>query len=655
MSNVAESFWESFGTSGDLVEVKCDAGGCLAADVLDAYGIPYRGAIGGSLPNLDIKRLDAIQVIKLSLLEASAASGEIYEMSMGNDGVVDFIAIGVETGLSGGDIYYEIQSGTYRESCGGVMVIGSMPLAKRKEVDWKPIWQGGEKEIYDTTLLVNQNCLASEFSLQATIVFNEPHLDSTYEDGIDNLYEITKTNPYDHILGYARYIEWPDAEKDKDTKIRKEDTTTILLPLTLSFGEAFVKRPDLSTMGIDVMGCYESGGIDIEDPEIGVLLEIPTTFRYSTIRDTVVDKLQSVLDVYVIGLEITDMRGVPPSDSEAANIEPEDGSAILNICVAKSYRECFKLAKGTHYVVGFVEDADEKKPYIVFMNNARADDPILINSNIPTPFVISPESTWTNNGVTSTEGYILPTGGTHGILVESMFVSVLLETPSIVVFNPDGKNNKAKEIAELLTYWVAPLVSEELPRPVAFNGALIDMSESIIDHDPTTAQDLTDTEYEIALDEMQGSGLTLSLSFLDGDQCATLSDALYTHLNSGGGTESTYVCGPNAEASLGGIGPNGGIVNSIVYSYQDCSSYTISVSTGPVVLGDMSQIDGGPSPLRTEDVSTVGTVIQDMGNHVNYKVRIDGYGERVAINLSNHIIRVGDKVSCTVHNNPVES
>jgi hypothetical protein len=69
----------------------------------------------------------------------------------------------------------------------------------------------------------------------------------------------------------------------------------------------------------------------------------------------------------------------------------------------------------------------------------------------------------------------------------------------------------------------------------------------------------------------------------------------------------------------------------------------------------MSQIEGGPSPMRSEDISAVGTIIQDMGNHVNFKVRMDGFGERIAVNLSRHILRVGDKVSCTVHNNPVES
>jgi hypothetical protein len=503
---------------------------------------------------------------------------------------------------------------------------------------------------------VNEHCLSDEFSQQATIVFNDPHLDSRCEDGINNLYEITKDNPYDHILGYANYIEWPGAETDKDVVIKKEDTAKILLPLPAGTLGTLVTRPPLDTMGYDNPGCYEQGGVTVTNIEEGVKLEIPAAFRFENVRETKVDKLQAVLDVYVVGIEIADMRGVPNSDADAVNKTPEKGSAICTIKIKKSYKECFKLSKGSHYVVGYSE-SDEKIPYIIFIDNTRTYDPIKIDGKTPTKFNISPESVWQNNGSPTGEGLILPTGGTHGILVSSIFVSVLLDTPSIVVFHPDGKDKKAKTIAESLTYWVTPLVSVELPRPIAFNGEILDMKDSIIDHDPTTSQHLEDTAYEKALDAMQGNGMSLNLSFLNDGQCVKLSGALYAFLNSadGGGTESTFVCGPDTDAALGGTGPNGGIINSISYSYQDSNSYTISVNTGPTILGDMSQVEGGPSPMRSEDISAVGTVIQDMGNHVNFKVRMDGFGERIAVNLSHHILRVGDKVSCTVHNNPVES
>ena len=72
-------------------------------------------------------------------------------------------------------------------------------------------------------------------------------------------------------------------------------------------------------------------------------------------------------------------------------------------------------------------------------------------------------------------------------------------------------------------------------------------------------------------------------------------------------------------------------------------------------IGGLGDITGGPSVKMTEDVSATGTVLQDQGNHVMFKVLVDGIGVREAINSSSAIIRTGDKVNVTIHNNPVEA
>ena len=247
----------------------------------------------------------------------------------------------------------------------------------------------------------------------------------------------------------------------------------------------------------------------------------------------------------------------------------------------------------------------------------------------------------------------LPTSIDSGILVEQIWVVADLSMWSIKVHDPSGS---AKEIIDTLTYLISPLVETNEPAPVAFNGELLDLIDSIQDHDPTTAQNLEDTEFELALEEMAGGGgLTLSLSFLDEYDIETLSEVLYDYMNSGDGQETTYVCGPNCTPKLGGYGPNDGIVNSITYSYSDNNSYTISISEGQKIQQDFAQISGVSVMKADEDVSSKGVIIQDMGNHIHFKVRIDGFGERIAINSCPEILRVGDKVSCTLHNVPVES
>lgn len=654
---MSSDFWETFGDTSDFVEVECSSNGSLACEVLDNYGIPYVGSAGGSLPNLDIKRIDAIQLIKLSLLEQSAIDGIIYEPIVNEEGSVEFVQIGTGTGLSGGDIYYEIQSGTYSDKCAGVMVTGALPLATRKEVKWLPIW-GNSKTIYDTTLIANEHCLSPDFSQQATIVFNNPHLESSYEDGIDNLYEISAANPHDHIMGYAHYVDWPNSKSDTSTSVTYNDTAKIPLPVGANtFGTAFIRRPKVTSETLNNPECYGDGvGIDV-DFSLGVRIDIPSDLRYTTLRDEPIDKFQSIADVYVVGLQLDDMRGRPPSLADALDTSEDLDTAECVVRIDNPSKQCFKLTRGAHYVIAYggLDGEDNVTPYIVFANNSRRLDPLKIESTGPSTFYVSHECAYYKEvGPGPHSGMILPTSPTSGILVKDIFVSAIIETPSIVVNNPDGKSKKALNIANNLEFNVSPLVSTELPRPVAYNGSPIDMTAGILDHDPTTVQSLSDTPFELALDSMNGGGMAITLPFLDEPGCVTLSQALHQHLNSGDGTESTYVCGPNADPRLGGMGPNGGIVNSISYSYQDSNSYTISANCGPVIVGDMAQIEGGPSPLATEDISAVGTVIQDNGNHVYYKVRIDGFGERFAINLSHHILRVKDRVSCVIHNNPVE-
>ena len=80
-----KDFWQSFGDDSDFVEVTCDETSSLACEVLTSYGIPCSDQTGGSLKNLDVKRMDAMQVVKLSLLEESSDTGQIYEPVMNSD------------------------------------------------------------------------------------------------------------------------------------------------------------------------------------------------------------------------------------------------------------------------------------------------------------------------------------------------------------------------------------------------------------------------------------------------------------------------------------------------------------------------------------------------------------------------------------------
>jgi hypothetical protein len=641
-----DEFWPGF-SDATSQPTPDDCGGTpLASDVLTTFGIPYTGSAGGALANLDIKHMDAEQVIKLSLLE-SAAGGTAEEMMVDEEGMIDFVAIGVGDGV-GGDVYYQIQSSTFMETCKGVMVTGGKPLPTRKKTEFVDIWQDGPKEIYNA-FWISENGMSERFSQYATIVFDDPQLSTSYKDGIDNLYDMSE--PWETIIGYARYINWPGSKDSPDTTVERANTSTI--PILISGPDNNIeydaplgtlqKRPPM-------VGVVPLGPGPAASASNGIPIPIPESFRYDTIRGDKVDRLIGIHSVIIVGRKVDTLIGIPSSDADAI-LGPAAGAPNAKIMVSiNSMKDSmYTLKAGDHYAIAYADD----KPSVVFASNARAFDPAEFGSNVTVQ--VDNDSAFAS-GETLSDVSVLPTGGTDGYLVKQVIVLVNLQTPCINIYDP--RPGKALEIANELIYQLAPLVSVEPPAPIAFNGNIIDQSEGVADHDPTTQQDFTDTAYEAAIDTMDGGGgMAVTLAFLDENGCAQMSKMLFDYLNGGNGSVTTYVCGPNSSPQLGGYGgDSASVINDIVYSYSDSNSYTISATSGPILLGNMASLAGGPTTKTTENVPSTGTVIQDMGDHVNFKVRLDGCGLApiIAINTAPKVIRVGDKVECTVYNNPVE-
>jgi len=672
MANTPEcvnSFWAAYGDASKLVEVEAKGPpGSLAADVLATFNIPsaVNSNVGGNLKDLDIKHMDAMAVINLSLLEELADhTGGMFEPIVNIDGEVEFIQIGKGTAnLS--DIYYQVQTFTYVEECKGVLVRGGQIMPKWKELDWLPIWGNGDsKTIHHTTQMLS-NCMRGNWSTHATITFNDPHLDSTYNDGINNLYDID--NPWDKIIGYARFIDCPNSTVN--TKITLENSTTIPIEIGGNgvngpYMGVLKPRPTHDPNSSDDSDCWAwVTGETIGTSDDGVIVPLPTNLRFADVSGNKVDKFVKVSDVLLIGRELAMLHSGAVDDSTAVSSDPTNFNTVALISENNMSKTIFKLEEGKHYTVVYEADEEFKQPYILFAKDARPNEPKLYGQN--TPYIVSQygESGYFKAGEEGV-GTIFPIAGNKGILVEQIFALVDLDTPCVSVYDPEedanALNTKAVDLANSLVYWITPLMVTELPSSIAFNGSLIDQKPSKPDFDPTTTQDFTTTPLEAAFDIMDGGGgVELTLPFFndptDDSKLESLSGSLFSFMNSGTGVDTTYVCGPDVDVTLGQSGPAGGIINSVSYSYTDSGSYTISVNEGPRLVKNFSGGGpSGPSFKASDTFSARGTIIESLGNGMFFKVRIDGYGERVAINLSPSIINIGDIVQCSVHNNPVET
>jgi hypothetical protein len=662
MAEVVNDFWRSFGDIGNYEEVLCsdDGQGSLAARVLINYGIPIASdssAVGGELPNLDIKNMDATQVIRMSLMEYSAKSNGLWELMINSDGEAEFKQIGTyDSGVSG-HIYHEIQTMDYIEECKGVMVTGGKPLAYRRPLSWTPIWGEDQTPVVYKMDLFTSNCMSKTFSQYATLVFKDIHFASGYNDGVDNLYEINKGNPDDEITGWVYSKTAPGVTKNTEIKY----TNTADIPIVIGEEGSTPNGPNIGTLvkpptyGVgEQPACWAAQGKAFNFTN-GVKVDIPSDFRYKSVRGTMVDNFVGITNVYVEGILIADLYGRPKTPPDSIVTVPTSSNADIWATINDTTETVFRLEEGRQYIVSYDVDAEDKVPYVVFSDLSRKGDPAKYGNETIMNINRSCSFFQTNGGKTTEIGTVLPIAETKGIWVKRIHVIAQLNTPSISIFDPDGENLRAEEIAKNLDYLVAPIVTVNAPAPIAYNGRLIDLISSKADHDPTTRQDLTNTDFELALDEMNGGGMSLNFSFLNSDDCIKLSGNLFEYMNSQGGVETVYVCDPSCDPKLGGICPNGGIANSIQYSYTDGGSYTISVSSSGKMVGGFAEVSGGATPKATESLNAEGTIIQDMGNHIYYKVRIDGFGERMALNCCHNILRVGDRVSCSVHNVPIES
>lgn len=664
----------------DLVQeseyVECEGPDNLAYDVLNRYDITcITPSIGGNLNNLDIKKMDARTVINLSLLEYGALEGQrrFYEPFINESNEIEFKAIGSYSGNIS-DIYYKVQSGTYRQDPVGVMVTGGRPLPVRQPLEWKPIWGESPVEIYSMQDMLG-NCHKADFSRYATIAFRDPHLDSQYEDGIDNLYEITEANKYDRILGYVIYRHPPKDYVTEETQIQYATQTSI--PIRVGNILADGNGPYMGNLqelpsfdpNVDEQVCWSGRLGDTLEAADGIEVRLPGHLRFEDVRGVRNDKFIGISAVYVIGYRIELLRSVPRDDTDATATATVANSKVW-VSINKTTVESFRLDEGTHYGVAYEEGDDGwPVPYIVFAKDTRYGDPHPYGMG--TEFEVSSTCLYAQqilgeNYKDPQFGSILPMDQNLGIWVHDIWVMADFETPCIIVQDPDGTGDKALNIAQNLRYYVAPIVVEELPNPLAFVGQSNFGSAEIIeqptyDKDPTTAQDFSDSPYELAMDEMQGGGFSASFSFLNDpdyevakDLVINMANTLYDQLNDEV-TETIYTCGPECEPQLGGFGQSGGIVNAIRYSYNDSGSYTISVTEGAKIVGNLSQIDGGPTQLMSEDISARGTIIDTRGDNIHFKVRIDGFGERWAVAMCHNIIRIGDVVNCTIHNCPIEA
>ena len=272
-----------------------------------------------------------------------------------------------------------------------------------------------------------------------------------------------------------------------------------------------------------------------------------------------------------------------------------------------------------------------------------------------------------------------PVGGAFG--TASQFVTYVPGDPGEDVSNGvvDKTQGAISNVKRKYGIRYTPVIIVDEPQPIAYASTgpissidgtttlpaskIIDQSDGIVDSDPTTVQDLDDSELAILQDNTNGSTIDITLPFcygvdntvtppLRGTECLEIAQN-FLELQQLITETTSVVLGPDSTPRLGDRMQDGSTINEISYSYSDSSQYLITLTTGPLYMTSGSFNDPRYQ-LQVEDVTREGVVVQDAGDGTTYVVRIEGFGEITALLMVLDDISVGDKVQIRLYNYPVE-
>ncbi len=672
----------------------------LPAKIFKACGISYdiKDNFGGSLIGVDMKNVDATSALKMSLIEHFAKGGDyLLEPVVNGYGVVELIEVGKdEADLS--DMYSKISTSNYMSYENVVKITGKKPRPIRRIGSGvtltDPIKYGAK--IWDTSYMAT-GCELKEMKKHATVTFKDPHKGYTSRDGVDcSVYEAEW--PWERVIGWVYYLD-PQFHKSVDaynsSKINEEALKNNVkiffknqssIPFLLSGYPGITGLPD-PNMAEDYMpslgdlkrrtfnigleseyaSCFEDLSDEYSCSDGGLIIHIPSYIRYELIRNTWEDKLLNISKIYVIGQELHTCEVFPSNEAYKSQSSSVDASNWdLWIGLYDWTPRYINLDEGTDYAIA--RDPDGTM-CVQFIDNSHIADVTTYGKN--TNYKITSACPFYYYNVLTNKlekgiqnksgaGTIFPRSNRTGILVQQVWAQIDLDLPCLVVQDPFGK---ADVIAGNVIYQMAPIILRSEPAPEAIDGTLLDLTEVFRsqDADPTTTQNFEETNYEKIVASMDGKQiLELNMSTLDSEETVSLSSRLKDILDHDRDKDInvSYVCGPSTNPVLGQRGPSGGIINSINYSYADNGAYTVSVTEGSYcVPGSMSGITGGYATKTVETLQQAsGTIIQDYGNHMIYKVLVDGFGVvDEVVSGTAKILREGDRVSLTIYNVPVES
>lgn len=684
--------------------------------VLETYGIPFsQPVMGGSLPGYDIRNQDATSMLRLSLISeltddppvgsARTGPGGLAEVEIDGDGIGRFYIVGREAAQNL-DVRYCIPTGNIVNAAELVIVRGYDPPIRRELRESFDGMKNADYMGYDDCAA--ETCEEEQNSKYATVSYDDPALDQTYNDDIINSYEI---GAFESLIGYVVdfdinngnptqegvRISFGESTKEYirfDASLFKYSSVDGTIPLDdfngfngafagtvigagRAKGGALGAGPSSSVPATVTTVNQNTGVCNTSTTTIvGSLVKISAShFQRLNKYGELESDLIGVQDVVFSGqkvFQITEFAGAPgfgASGFAKTILNPQQ--ELISLQHGRNWTWTTTTDGGVEVNLFSIVDSDYIKVVSQFYDrhpNVTNFDWLEATKDDPNNPVASPNQF---------QDYISAVGDALGYKVKNGEMCLIVERrrPSIDVFSP---YNNAMAIASTIAITYTPIVLVDIPPPIAYASVapltsidedndiptktldatgIIDQTDGIVDAQPNTVQNLGASELSILQDNTNGSTIDMTLPFLQEDECLEVAEN-YLAEQTEVVTTTSLILGPDSTPRLGDTftDDNGNVstINEINYSYNDASQYLITVTTGPRYL-TAGSFNNSQYQLQTEDVTKEGTITQDRGDGATYVVRLRGGDEVVALSFILEDIGVGDKCQVRLFNNPVES
>lgn len=607
----------------------------IAELVLTKNKVPFTAIGGDALTGYDIKSQDSVSMLKLSLL--AEGEGQVFkEVYCKPDGQASVVEVGVtEPQSQPRNLISSTSTGQFVNKIDHVLIKPKQPLPIRYHAGTVNVMGAGQAEFYQFQCPIGTFSKNLALKNEAWAAFERSQQS---EETQDLLKELVRRSEWEQLVGYK--LTFQDIPNYASFSPSQTTPKAVNLPISNVFDGSFDLF--LGTSFQDEGGVIDISGLNaVGAPVLDIARGSELAAAFPGIFEN--DPTYGVTDndFYVLLSNECSIYSVSRGQNWFLVQNGSTDSATVILKGVNTSEASFKIFYGAFSTTNYFRTKGT--------NVTSLADAIRLNienqtGTIKVPF--PPLSPYVENNPLRNTVVIGLAGNDKGFEMSELQLAYTIAKPSIQIRSPHGDAPEiAAGVAAGGVFYDAIVVKEE-PAPTAWNGTLVYPPKP-----PDEEGEKFDADSEI--DELEGSVIDIQAGWASAEQAKNMSSNIYQLINGDSGSFKSYVFESGGYGILPGMLFEGGVVNTVDFTYGDKDSVTTNITTGPTYYPIGSYSDSY-YVKRSETITRNASVVAGSNRDGIFVVDVEGKGVYEAINGLLQPIYPGDRVEVRLINVPTE-